>query len=149
MGLVAPQHVGSSRTRDWTCVPCIGRQILNHCVTREVPCLIFFLKKTNNFIYSWKLKHKILASESVRSLDQMGQQQAGKQTQGPIQIILLKSITPSKGRPDSVFLWTTSLHTVRSPQAAWAYCWGLWEHSQSFSSPEVHQWVFQTPRASH
>ena len=35
-GLVAPQHVGSSRTRARTCVPCIGRRILNHCTTREV-----------------------------------------------------------------------------------------------------------------
>ena len=29
-GLVAPRHGGSSRTRDRTCVPCIGRWILNH-----------------------------------------------------------------------------------------------------------------------
>ena len=36
-GLVAPQHVGSSRTRAQTGVPYIGRQILNHCTTREVP----------------------------------------------------------------------------------------------------------------
>ena len=36
-GLVAPQHVGSSCTRARARVPCIGRQILNHCVTREVP----------------------------------------------------------------------------------------------------------------
>ena len=34
-GLVILQHVGSSRTRDRTCVPCIGRWILNHCTTRE------------------------------------------------------------------------------------------------------------------
>ena len=34
--LVAPQHVGSSRTKDRTCVPCIGRQIPNHWATREV-----------------------------------------------------------------------------------------------------------------
>ena len=40
-GLVAPQHVGSSRTRDRTHVPCIGRQILNHCATREVPQFSF------------------------------------------------------------------------------------------------------------
>ena len=40
-GLVAPQHVGSSWTRARTCVPCIGRQILNHCATREVPQLPF------------------------------------------------------------------------------------------------------------
>ena len=34
-GLVAPRHVGSSQTRARTRVPCIGRQILNHCTTRE------------------------------------------------------------------------------------------------------------------
>ena len=34
-GLVAPRHVGPSQTRDRTRVPCIGRQILNHCATRE------------------------------------------------------------------------------------------------------------------
>ena len=36
MGLVAPRHVGPSRTRARTRVPCIGRRILNHCATREV-----------------------------------------------------------------------------------------------------------------
>ena len=41
MGLVAPWHVGSSQTRAQTRVPCIGRQILNHCATREA--LISFL----------------------------------------------------------------------------------------------------------
>ena len=45
MGLVASRHMGSSRTRDWTHVPCTGRQILNHCATREVPRL-------NNFYCS-------------------------------------------------------------------------------------------------
>ena len=34
-GLVAPWHVGSSRTRARTRVPCIGTWILNHCATRE------------------------------------------------------------------------------------------------------------------
>ena len=34
-GLVAPRHVGSSGTRAQTRVSCIGRQILNHCATRE------------------------------------------------------------------------------------------------------------------
>ena len=29
--------MGSSRTRARTHVPCIGRQILNHCTTREAP----------------------------------------------------------------------------------------------------------------
>ena len=36
-GLAAPWHVGSSQTRARTRVPCISRQILNHCATREAP----------------------------------------------------------------------------------------------------------------
>jgi len=35
MGLVAPQHVGSSRTRDQTRVSCVGRWIFNLSATRE------------------------------------------------------------------------------------------------------------------
>ena len=34
-GPAAPWHVGSSQTRARTRVPCISRQILNHCATRE------------------------------------------------------------------------------------------------------------------
>ena len=41
-GPVAPQHVGSSQTRARTRVPCISRQILNHCATREAPHSVFF-----------------------------------------------------------------------------------------------------------
>ena len=36
-GPAAPWHVGSSQTRARTRVPCISRQILNHCATREAP----------------------------------------------------------------------------------------------------------------
>ena len=38
-GLVAPQHVESSWTRDQTHVPCIGRQTPNPWTTREVPTI--------------------------------------------------------------------------------------------------------------
>ena len=34
-GLSSLRHVESSRTRDRTFVPCIGRWILIHCTTRE------------------------------------------------------------------------------------------------------------------
>ena len=40
-GLVAPWHVGSSQTRARTRVPCISRQTLNHCVTREAQMQLF------------------------------------------------------------------------------------------------------------
>ena len=41
-GPAAPWHVGSSQTRARTRVPCIGRQTLNHCATREAPNNVFF-----------------------------------------------------------------------------------------------------------
>ena len=43
--LVAPWHVGSSQTRARTRVPCIGRQILNHCATREAQRIHFYITK--------------------------------------------------------------------------------------------------------
>ena len=38
-------------TRDWTCVSCIGRQILNHWTTREVPRFHPFLWLYNIALY--------------------------------------------------------------------------------------------------
>ena len=49
-GPAAPRHVGSSQTRARTCVPCIGRQTLNHCATREAQQLV--LIQTCNIIIS-------------------------------------------------------------------------------------------------
>ena len=42
-GLVALRYVEFSRTRDWTHVSWIGRQILIHCTTRKVLRSFFFL----------------------------------------------------------------------------------------------------------
>ena len=50
-GLVAPRHMGSSRTRARIRVPCIGRRILNHCATREVPDYMHFNKALLNILY--------------------------------------------------------------------------------------------------
>ena len=41
-GPVALRHVGSSQTRAQTHVPCIGRQTLNHCATREALSWLFW-----------------------------------------------------------------------------------------------------------
>ena len=49
MGLVSPRHVGSSRTRDGTRVPCIGRWILNHCATREAHRFRFYIQVYDPF----------------------------------------------------------------------------------------------------
>ena len=48
-GLVALQHVGSSQTRARTRVPCIGRQILNHCATKEAPSLLLKIRFPDTF----------------------------------------------------------------------------------------------------
>ena len=45
--LAPPQRVESSQARDWTCVPCIDRWILNHWTTREVSTQYFW------FLWQW------------------------------------------------------------------------------------------------
>ena len=50
-GLVALRHVESSRTRAPTRVPCICRQILNHCATREVPTPLSLKEKSSQKAY--------------------------------------------------------------------------------------------------
>ena len=54
-GLAALRHVGSSRTRAGTHVPCIGRQILNHCATREVDILSFTSKSFVTDLQPWTI----------------------------------------------------------------------------------------------
>ena len=56
-GLAAPQHVESFQTRDQTHVPCIGRQILIHCTTKEV--LLNSLKYLIIKLYKCILKNEI------------------------------------------------------------------------------------------
>ena len=72
-GRVAPRHVVSSQTRARTHIPCIGRQILNHCATREallsplnhLGTLVENLLTLNVRIYSWALKSLQLIHTSV------------------------------------------------------------------------------------
>ena len=40
-GVLVHGHVGSSHTRDQTCVPCTGRWILTHCTSKEVLVYLF------------------------------------------------------------------------------------------------------------
>ena len=44
MGLVVPQHVGTSQIRIQTCDPYIGRWILNHWTIKEVPLQVSLVK---------------------------------------------------------------------------------------------------------
>ena len=86
MGLVAPQHVGSSQTRARTRVPCVGRRILNYCATREAPmrdycCSCFHLntdragfdsraveeRSFSPFLFWWKIWKLHFQSEGQES----------------------------------------------------------------------------------
>ena len=56
-GLVALRHVGSSRTRDWSCVSCIGRQILYNEPHEEFPPPCFNLRQ---YWYFWRVPDSFL-----------------------------------------------------------------------------------------
>ena len=65
-GLVALRHVGSSQTRARTCVPCIGRRILNHRATREAPDAIFISFVFLCFVYRFSV---LLGRERNKIMD--------------------------------------------------------------------------------
>ena len=48
--LVAPLHVESSWTRDRTCVPCIGTQVLNHWTVRKVPSQALLMRSPVTYL---------------------------------------------------------------------------------------------------
>ena len=68
-GPVAPRHVGSSQTRAWTHVPCIGRQTLNHCATREALGIIFLAPFCPLYILlPQNIETRINSFETVRDI---------------------------------------------------------------------------------
>ena len=62
-GLVASWHVESSWTRARTRIPCICRQILNHCATREVHSWGFDIP--GNLVASWIIIYIILVFKNI------------------------------------------------------------------------------------
>ena len=68
VGLVAPQHAGSSGTRDQTHVLCMGRQIPNHWTTKEV-------QTAYNFNLTWQslplfgMFHSFMCNAIINKLD--------------------------------------------------------------------------------
>ena len=72
-GLSCPSLMGSSWTRDWTHVLCVGRQILNHWTTREIwalcvltSCLVMPMKLEDHW-FRWthqsEIWHQIIQKE--------------------------------------------------------------------------------------
>ena len=54
-----------SLTRDWTCVPCIGRRILNHWTTREVPVIYLWKHGMDKFLTEEPVDPKTYAVSSI------------------------------------------------------------------------------------
>ena len=71
MGSVAPWLVGSSQTRDQTHVSCIGRQILNHWITRGALFFIFLLEYNCFFFFLVGRCRASLIAQSVKNLPAM------------------------------------------------------------------------------
>ena len=59
--------MGSSRTRAQTCVPCVGRRILNHCATREA--LLFYIQVQVVFQFCRPLPPLLVVSVIIKSLE--------------------------------------------------------------------------------
>ena len=67
-GPAALRHVGSSQTRARTCVPCIGRQILNHCATRGALRFYFILHTHVSILLQILFPFGLLQNIEQRSL---------------------------------------------------------------------------------
>ena len=69
MSSPALQHVGSSGARNRTCVPCLGRRILNHWTTREAPPMVLLLAKLiinlwpTHWLFLWEFFLNMCESE--------------------------------------------------------------------------------------
>ena len=55
--------MGSSQVRDRTRVPCIGRQVLHHCTTKEVPRNMYYFYNQEKLIL--KMNSKIRIEDNV------------------------------------------------------------------------------------
>ena len=62
----------SSLTRNWTLTPCIGRQILKHGTTREVPVLYVLCQVLNQmFRLKWWIKQNIFCDVCITEVVQL------------------------------------------------------------------------------
>ena len=120
--------------------------------------LFFFSKTTSLFtVESLNMKSWVLNLRGFQGLlIKWGSSQKCSQPRGQSSLSSWRASPRAReaysgrgGGSASVSLWSASPFTVRSSQAPGVYCWGLWEYSQSFSSPAVSQWFFQIPCASH
>ena len=106
-GLADPKHTGSSWTRGWTCVPRIGRWILNHWTTREALLSFFYFLSWTHKVLSYlrAFAHAVSSAWNTASIP----------LPAPSLPLCLSSIVPSTGRPSQNILLEGNL--LSSPQS--------------------------------
>ena len=101
---------GSSRPRDWTCISCIGRQILYHWATREAQ------KHTqglyNNQSFKWTLFSSVQSLSCVRLFvtPWTAARQASlsiTNSQSLVKLMSIESVMPSKYLWQVLYSWIT------------------------------------------
>ena len=133
--------MGSSRTRDWTRVPCIGSWILNHCATRWVPRTSFlkqtkiplsYLTKLTIITYCYLIpgpysnsKNKVLDFVQLCTVVCSSQEQASKNRKLHLANVFLWSSLISKGY--LLFLFTPGYLSVEDLESfALSTFWLSW-----------------------
>ena len=100
----------NSPTRDLAHVPCIGRQILNHWTTREVPKLItpLIVYKNLGFPSGEVVKDPLAYAEDVGSIPGLGRSPGGGNG-NPLQYVCLEN-------PMDRGTWRAAVHGVTKSQ---------------------------------
>ena len=147
-GPAAPRHVGSSQTRARTRVPCIGRQILNHCATREAPGDLFFKKRKSSAFEIMTLSEKKTMSHSSpqpvrteeekrRSLGSPAPFSNGRPSPAPRKLWITQRVSPASPRASDTFQQT--LPDVSLPLPCHRPCsWGS-------RLPPFWRWLYSAP----
>ena len=108
-GLVALQHVGSSRTRAQTRVPCTGRWILNHCATRETQSYI--ISHPYYYYYTTPTPTPPPTPPPPPTTTITTTTTSDGDSVFAVHLIVhLVSVSPSAARPSDVLLMATNMH---------------------------------------
>ena len=148
MGLVAPRHVGYYWTRARTRAPCIGRRILIHCATREVPMRRYWLRqkrKVKEATLPWSeldshlgqiCKDSFLGLSPKRSSLYPASKLGGGHKPAHQSPVAAGTCNYDRGKVSHGTLYPAALYPVSSPLFWWCWQWRWpWEWDPCWLSP--------------